>query len=111
MVLHMCAFGMVAEDEKGKAPVKNGIRLMSLSGEVLKRVGRRCSNEVGQNPHRHVHIIQGRAKAAQVYPRDLAVSICEGIAAQKRIEALGPRLDECREHATSCKGRYGRVPG
>ena len=80
---------MVSEDEKGEAPVKKGHCLMSSSGEVLKRVDRRCSNEVGQGSYRHVHLIQGRAKAAQVYPGDLAVSICEGIAEQKRIEALG----------------------
>ena len=51
VVLHMCAFGMVAEDEKGEAPVRKGTRLMSSSGEVLKRVDRRCSGEIGQNPH------------------------------------------------------------
>ena len=97
---------------------------MSSSGEVLKRVDRRCLNLVGQDPHRHVHLIQGRAKAAQVYARYLAFSICEGIAAQKRIEALGimPRdvmsvvsmrqvakagMDECPAealHDTGCEG-------
>ena len=49
---------------------------------------------VGKDPHRHVHLIQGQAKAAQVYPRDSAVSIGEGIAAQKRIEALGIKLKD-----------------
>ena len=101
VVLHMCAFGMVAEDETGKATVKKGTRLLSSSGELIKRVDRRCSNEVRQAPHRHVHLIQGRAKAAQVYHRDLAVSICEGIAAQKRIKALGitPRDQSMRQAA------------
>ena len=33
VVLHICAFGMVAQDEKGKAPVRKGTRLMSSSGE------------------------------------------------------------------------------
>ena len=65
-----------------------------------------------------------RAKAARVYPRELAISICEGIAAQKRIEALGitPQammsvesmrqaakagIDECPAeamHDTGCEG-------
>ena len=67
VVLHMCAFGMVAEGEKGEAPAKKGTRLMCSSGELRKRVDRRCANEIGQDPHRHVHLIQGRAKAAQVY--------------------------------------------
>ena len=51
VVLHMCAVGRVAEDEKGEALVKNGNRLMSSWGEVLKCVDRRCLNEVGQDPH------------------------------------------------------------
>ena len=41
-----------------------------------------------------MHLIQGRAKAAQVYPRELGVCIGEGIAAQKRIEKLGLRARE-----------------
>ena len=85
----MCAFGMTSTDDQGEAPVRKGTRLMSSSGEILKRVDRKCSNGTSDTPHRHVHFIQGRAKAARVYPRELATSICEGIAAQKRIEALG----------------------
>ena len=45
VVLHMYAFGMVADDEKGEAQAKKGIRVMSSSGEVFKRVDCRCSNE------------------------------------------------------------------
>ena len=77
VVLHMCTFGMTSTDEQGEAPVKKGTRLMSSSGEILKRVDRKCSNGSGGTPHRHVHLIQGRAKAAQVYSRDLVDSTCE----------------------------------
>ena len=59
VVLHMCAFSMLAEDEKREARRRKGTRLMSSSGEVLKRFARRWSNEVGQDPHRHVHLIHG----------------------------------------------------
>ena len=69
--------------------MRKGTRVMSSSEEILKRIARRCSNEDGGTQHRHVHLIQGRAKAAQVYPKDLASSICEGVAAQKRVEDLG----------------------
>ena len=34
-------------------------------------------------------MVQGRAKAAQVYPRKLSLRICDGIAAQKKIDSLG----------------------
>ena len=39
--------------------------------------------------HRHVHLVSGRAKYAQVYPRKMCMDICEGIAAQKRLDRLG----------------------
>ena len=39
--------------------------------------------------HRHVHLIQGRARLAQVYPREFSLCICRGIAAQKRLDRLG----------------------
>ena len=97
VVLHMCACVRSAwlVKTKGEGPVLKGTRLMSSSGEVLKRVDRRCSNECGQDLHRHVHLIHGRAKAAQVYPRELAVSICEGIAAQKMTNTFPKMWHTC----------------
>ena len=88
-VLHMCAFGMTATDEQGEAPVHKATRVMSSSEEILKRLDIRCSNELGGERHRHVHLVQGRARLAQVYPRLFGIRVCEGIAAQKKIEALG----------------------
>ena len=88
-ILHMCAYGMTSVDEIGEGLVKKPTRIMSSAPEVLKRVGARCSNENGGPQHRHVHLVQGRAKAAQVYPRELSLRICEGIAAQRKIDRLG----------------------
>ena len=90
-VIHMCAYGMTAEDEVGIGLVKKPTRIMSSSPEVLKRVEARCSNEDGDEQHRHVQLVQGRATAAQVYPRLLGIRICEGIAAQKKFDQLGMR--------------------
>ena len=81
--------------------------IMSSSEEVLKRVARRCSNETcqPQERHRHVQLISGRAKAAQVYPREFGVQVCEGIAAQKKLEQLGLQarpvmsFEEMSQHA------------
>jgi hypothetical protein len=64
VTIHMCAFGMAAVDEIGEAPVQKATRIMSSSEEVLKRIDRQCPGCA-----RHVHLIQGRARAAQVYPR------------------------------------------
>ena len=69
-VLHMCAFGMTAIDEKREALVQKATRVMSSSDEVLKTISVRCNSETcasGQR-HRRAHLIQGRAKAPRVYP-------------------------------------------
>ena len=50
VVFHMFAFGMTSIDEQGEAPVKKGTGLMSSSGEILKRVDRKCSNGDGGTP-------------------------------------------------------------
>ena len=105
VVLHMCAYGMTSRDEHGEGLVKKPTRILSSSPEVLKRVEARCSNERGEDMHRHVHLVQGRAKEAQVYPQALCLRICEGIAAQKRLDSLGLRarpimsIDEMRDAA------------
>ena len=89
VVLHMCAFGMTAQDEQCKGLVQKATRVMSSSDKIIKQVGLQCFNRGGGAHHRHVHLIQGRAKYAQVYPRMFGERLCEGIAAQKRLDALG----------------------
>ena len=89
VVCHMCGFGMMSEDKDGRGLVRKATRIMTSSGEVLKRLNVRCSNEGGASRHRHVHLEQGRARQAQVYPRRFCTRVCEAIAAQKRLEMLG----------------------
>jgi hypothetical protein len=88
-VLHMCAFGMTAKDEQGEGLVQKTTRVMSSSDEIIKQVALQCSNRGGGRVHRHVHLIQGRVKYAQVYPRLFGKQLCEGIAAQKKLDSLG----------------------
>ena len=53
-------------------------------------MNKKCSNgSEGKEWHRHVHLVSGRAKDAQVYPRELGIHICRGIAAQRRLDQLG----------------------
>ena len=90
VTIHMCSYGMKSKDEDGEGLVKKPTRIMSSAPEVLRMIERRCSNEAGQaEHHRHVHLIQGRAKDAQVYPRELGIMMCNGIAAQRRLDNLG----------------------
>ena len=112
-VLHMCAFGMMSRDEIGESPVHKATRVMSSAEEVIKRVEKRCTNESCDKSqhHRHVHLVQGRARLAQVYPRSFGIAVCEGVAAQKRVESLGVRtrsvmsLEEMRTTASVEKGQ------
>ncbi|MDP7559816.1 MAG: reverse transcriptase domain-containing protein, partial [Planctomycetota bacterium] len=86
----MCQFGMKAVGKDGEGPVRKRTKIMSNSKEVLKRIERKCPNEGGTGErHEHVHLEDGRTKQAQVYPREFCRAVCEGIAAEKRIHALG----------------------
>ena len=110
--LHMCALGMKSCDEQGEGLVHKSTTLMSSSEEVLRIMDRRCSNESQSKDHnhRHVYLIQGRSKAAQVYPREFCERLCEGIAAQKKVDKLGLKsrplmsLDEMKSAAKGGKG-------
>ena len=64
--------------------------MASNSREVLKRLDRRCPNKGGAGEkHEHVQLEGGLAKRAQIYPREFCKTVCEGIAAEKRLRALG----------------------
>ena len=110
ITLHMCAFGMKGRDELGEGLVQKATRIMSSSDQVLNQVNLQCSNSGGGQRHRHVHLISGRAKHAQVYPRLFSERLCEGIKAQKRLDELGlssrslMSLDEMNQAAQSPGG-------
>eukprot|EP00973_Karenia_brevis_P068755 9559104-Karenia_brevis.AAC.1 len=56
---------------------------MTNSPAVANQLAKRCSNKVPGPKHRHVCLINGRAKKAQVYPPELCKAICKGIKDQK----------------------------
>ena len=73
-----------ASDAEGEGLVRKRTKIPTNSPEVAKRVARRCSGD-----NRHVNLIGGRAKRAQIYPRAFSRAFCEGVVAQKRLHALG----------------------
>ena len=109
VTVDMCSFGMTATDKGREGPVQKATRIVSNSHEVLKRVDRKCPNRGGVKVHDHVVLEGGRTKQAQVYPREFCRAVCEGIAAEKRLRALGLEvlsLEEIQEAAD----RYGVAP-
>ena len=108
VITNMCSFGMTAKDEQGEGLVCKPTKIMSSSEEVLKRIRRPCTGG-----HRHVHLISGKAKAAQVYPRAFCRAICEGRAAQKNIDDLGVEarpIMSVEEMATAAKTNRDQNP-
>ena len=75
----------------GKGLVRKRTKVMSNAPEVLKRIARQCSNGPGKQDtdHKHVQLIGGKAKRAQIYPRAFCKAVCEGVGAQKRLHSMG----------------------
>lgn len=68
----MCRWKMVSSDATGKSFVKKQTKWLTNSpvlAEILEGV---CSNEIpGKGWRRHVHLVNGRAKMARIYPPEL----------------------------------------
>ena len=75
----MCAFGMRAEDNTGEGLVLGETTFMTNSLCIAARLERVCSNNVGGRKHRHVHLINQRAKKKEVYPPLLVREILLGL--------------------------------
>ena len=89
----MCRFGMEAVDPvDGIAkPIQKQTAILTNSYEVAQRLNRSCPNRCPDKSCHHQHLrLEGgtRCKQAQVYPREFCRAICEGIAAQRRIDSI-----------------------
>eukprot|EP00435_Cladocopium_sp_Y103_P033093 s1902_g8.t1 len=78
----MCRFNMMAKDDDGEwGHVRKETLWLTNSEEIARELQGVCNNYVpGQEPHRHVHLVgASRAKAAQVYPKELCEAILRGL--------------------------------
>ena len=75
-----CEFGLMSEDKWDRAPAKNPTRFLTNSPHVGEALAARCQNarREAKGQHRHVQLIQGRARAAQVYPQKLCEAMVRG---------------------------------
>ena len=76
---HMCAFGMQSRDRHGPGYAKKPTRFLTNSVVSAKALSRRCPNN-----HRHVHLMEGRARAAAIYPQELCRTICRATLEQAK---------------------------
>eukprot|EP00973_Karenia_brevis_P025635 3536728-Karenia_brevis.AAC.1 len=77
----------MASDDRGESYVYKPTQFMTNSPAIAEQLSRKCSNyDIGNNNHnhhRHVHLLNGRARKAQVYPPELCRAICRGLKYQK----------------------------
>ena len=86
----MCSFGMTSSDENGEGPVLKPTSFLTNSIEVSATLDSRC-----KGCERHVHLISGRAAAAQVYPKALCRAIVRGIIKQAQHDAGSIMCMQC----------------
>ena len=60
----LCMFGLRSKDKLGEAPAKKPTKFMTNSVEIHKMLNHQCDGTC----HRHVHLMEGRAKAAAASP-------------------------------------------
>ena len=80
----MCAFGMKQKDDQGWAYINKPTTFMANSPEAVRELERRCPGN-----HRHIPLVDGKAAAAQVYPKRLCTAVCRAIARQKLRDQQG----------------------
>ena len=71
---HMCQFGMTQEDQEGTAYIKKATRILSNSEAIDSMVERKCPGG-----HRHIPLLNGRAKQAEEYPEALCDAFIVGL--------------------------------
>ena len=87
-----CRYRLVANDGDGVRPAKKSTGFMTNSPCVAAQVNKRCPNNQQDQVHQHEVLINGRAKAAQVYPSGLCKAICNGVRQQFITDRKGQLL-------------------
>ena len=82
----MSRWGMKSKDASGIGYARKPTR-WGTNCEVLARIlEKECPNKEGKTWHRHVMVLNGRAKAAQVYPPALVAAILKGIREHMKVD-------------------------
>ena len=85
-MVDQCRFGLETSGEDGSiGPARKRTGFMSSSWTVIEELDGACNGL----HKRHNHLIDGRAKEAEVYPPELCRAICRGVARQKAIDESG----------------------
>ena len=87
-----CRYGLTASDGQKPSPARKSTSFMTNSPCIAQRLCLRCPNNREYKVHDHVILVNGRAKAAQVYPPALCRAICTGLREQLDADRQGSFL-------------------
>ena len=84
----MCRWGMKSRDASGIGYVRKPTKWATNSWELAKVLQSDCPNKGTDSRawHRHIQLVNGRAKAAQIYPPALVTAILKGIREQMKAD-------------------------
>ena len=73
----MCTFHMMQDDHGGTGYIRKPTKFMTNAICIARQLAQRCPGN-----HRHIQLVGGRAKAAEVYPDELCKAISRGLVEQ-----------------------------
>ena len=84
----MCRWGMKSKDASGIGYVRKPTKWATNSWELAKVLQSDCPNKGTDSRawRRHIQLVNGRAKAAQIYPPALVAAILKGIREQMKVD-------------------------
>ena len=87
-----CRYGLVSTEGKHTELAKKNAGFMINSPCIAAVLNRRCKNTKRHQVHEHVVLINGRPKAAQVYPPAVCKATCQGLRQQIILDGHGQLL-------------------
>ena len=72
--IDQCAYGLMSEDENGRAPARKPTRFLTNSVCTARELRMEC-----RGCKRHVQLMNGRAGPAARYPAQLCRAVCKGV--------------------------------
>ena len=102
----MCRWKMIGRDASGEGYIRRPTCWMTNSPELAKTLRGICTNDLQGSKrewHRHIHLVNGRAKMARVYPPVLVRAILQALKRQMALDGeyrevnameAGPSPDE-----------------
>lgn len=84
-----CRYGLKPGDGQPEGLARTSIGFVTDSFCIATRMSLRCPNRYGTKVHHHVALINGHAKAAQAYTRELCRAICNGLIERIEMDRMG----------------------